>query len=186
VTRGYREHELDVILDDSSTHSTPRCTRGWPPSRECTFISPRRRLVAQRGRDVVQHSHSQVRTPRVFRDDPALIRHIERYLAEWRRSPDPLRVERGSLRHHQEGAIVRHLAAHDRPPSPGRPVNRWRGSRRCPPARDLFPPVETFIRSERMSIKSSSRYNCYATSGSSSKVRRPAAPAVGRYAHSDD
>jgi Homeodomain-like domain len=90
VTRGYRGHELHVILDNSPRTPRRRGRRGWPRIRRCTFISPRR---APRGSTWVEAWFSILTRKSVRRGSfdaiRALIRHIERYLTEWNAHPTP-------------------------------------------------------------------------------------------------
>lgn len=90
LTRRYRGQELHVILDNSSTHTTPavqqwlaqhRCLHfhftptgaSWLNMVEAWFSILTRKSVRRGSFDTVR----------------ALIRHIERYLAEWNAHPTP-------------------------------------------------------------------------------------------------
>src|SRR5437016_7319448 len=90
VARRYRDHELHVVLDNSSTHSTP-AVRAWldgHPAVHCTF-TPKgsawpNMVEAWFGiltrKSVRRGSFDTVR---------ALIRHIEAYIADWNSHPTP-------------------------------------------------------------------------------------------------
>ena len=90
VRRGYRGHELHVILDNSSTHTTPGGASvadahprvhfhftpkgaSWLNLVEAWFSILTRKSVRRGSFETVR----------------ALIRHIERYLAEWNTHPTP-------------------------------------------------------------------------------------------------
>ena len=90
VSRGYRGHELHVILDNSSTHTTPAVQAwltahpqvhfhftptgaSWLNLVEAWFSILTRKSVRRGSFDTLR----------------ALIRHIERYLAEWNTHPTP-------------------------------------------------------------------------------------------------
>src|SRR5262245_14937435 len=90
LTRGYRGQELHVILDNSSTHTTPAVQAwlarhprvhfhftpkgaSWLNLVEAWFSILTRKSVRRGSFDTVL----------------ALIRHIERYLAEWNAHPTP-------------------------------------------------------------------------------------------------
>jgi transposase len=90
VRRGYRGHELHVILDNSSTHTTPAVQAwlaahpqvhfhftptgaSWLNLVEAWFSILTRKSVRRGSFDTIR----------------ALIRHIERYLAEWNAHPTP-------------------------------------------------------------------------------------------------
>jgi transposase len=90
VARGYREHELHVILDNSSTHSTP-AVHAWLAThpRVHVHFTPKGAswlnlveawLSILTRKSVRRGSFETIR---------ALIRHIERYLAEWNAHPTP-------------------------------------------------------------------------------------------------
>jgi len=90
LARGYRGHELHVILDNSSTHKTPAVQAwllthprvhfhftptgaSWLNMVEAWFSILTRKSIRRGSFDTVR----------------ALIRHIERYLSEWNAHPTP-------------------------------------------------------------------------------------------------
>jgi transposase len=90
LARGYRGQELHVILDNSSTHKTPAVLAwlrqhprvhfhftpkgaSWLNLVEAWFSILTRKSIRRGSFDTVR----------------ALIRHIERYLAEWNAHPTP-------------------------------------------------------------------------------------------------
>ena len=69
LARRYRGRELHVVLDNSSTHSTP-AVQAWlakhPPRR--LSLHAEGGVLAQHGRGLVRHPHPQVGSPRLVRD----------------------------------------------------------------------------------------------------------------------
>lgn len=90
VTRGYRGHELHVVLDNSSTHTTP-AVQAWlvaHPQVHFHFTPKGASWL-----NLVEAWFSILTRKSVrrgsFETVRALIRHIERYLAEWNTHPTP-------------------------------------------------------------------------------------------------
>jgi transposase len=90
VARGYRGHELHVILDNSSTHTTP-AVQAWLTAhpRVHFHFTPK----GASWLNLVEAWFSILTRKSVrrgsFETVRALIRHIERYLAEWNTHPTP-------------------------------------------------------------------------------------------------
>lgn len=90
LVRGYRGHELHVILDNSSTHSTP-AVQAWLAAhpRVHFHFTPK----GASWLNLVEAWFSILTRKSVrrgsFETVRALIRHIERYLAEWNAHPTP-------------------------------------------------------------------------------------------------
>lgn len=90
VTRGYRGHELHVVLDNSSTHTTPavQAWLGAHPQVHFHFTPKGASWL-----NLVEAWFSILTRKSVrrgsFETVRALIRHIERYLAEWNTHPTP-------------------------------------------------------------------------------------------------
>ena len=90
VTRGYRGHELHVILDNSSTHTTPAVAAWLTTHPRVHFhFTP----TGASWLNLVEAWFSILTRKSVrrgsFETIRALIRHIERYLAEWNAHPTP-------------------------------------------------------------------------------------------------
>jgi transposase len=90
VARGYRGHELHVILDNSSTHTTP-AVQAWltaHPHLHFHFTPKGASWL-----NLVEAWFSILTRKSVrrgsFETVRARIRHIERYLAEWNTQPTP-------------------------------------------------------------------------------------------------
>jgi transposase len=104
LARGYRGQELHVILDNSSTHTTP-AVHAWlatHPSPGAFSLHADRGLVAEHGRSVVQHPDPQVGPPgfvrygaRPYPPHRALPRRVEC-------APDALCVDQRTRRHHPQ------------------------------------------------------------------------------------
>jgi transposase len=90
LARGYRGHELHVILDNSSTHTTP-AVQAWLAThpRVHFHFTP----TGASWLNMVEAWFSILTRKSVrrgsFETVRALIRHIERYLAEWNAHPTP-------------------------------------------------------------------------------------------------
>jgi transposase len=90
LRRAYRGHELHVILDNSSTHSTPAVQTWLAAHPEVHFhFTP----TGASWLNMVEAWFSILTRKSVrrgsFETVRALIRHIERYLAEWNAHPTP-------------------------------------------------------------------------------------------------
>jgi transposase len=90
LARGYRGHELHVILDNSSTHKTP-AVQAWLQQhpRVHFHFTPK----GASWLNLVEAWFSILTRKSIrrgsFETVRALIRHIERYLAEWNAHPTP-------------------------------------------------------------------------------------------------
>jgi transposase len=90
VPRGYRGQELHVILDNSSTHTTP-AVQAWlaAHARVHFHFTPK----GASWLNLVEAWFSILTRKSVrrgsFETVRALVRHIERYLAEWNTHPTP-------------------------------------------------------------------------------------------------
>ena len=104
LARRYRGRPLHVVLDNSSTHSTP-AVHAWllkHPNIQFHFTptgaSWLNMVEAWFGiltrKSVRRGSFETVR---------ALVRHIEAYIAEWNSHPTPVRLDQGSGHDHSEG-----------------------------------------------------------------------------------
>jgi transposase len=91
VTRRYRGRELHVILDNSSTHSTPAVQAWLAQHPEVHFhFTPK----GASWLNLVEAWFGSVSSPvsvrrASFETLRALIRHIEAYIAEWNSHPTP-------------------------------------------------------------------------------------------------
>ncbi len=90
LTRAYRGQELHVILDNSSTHATP-AVQGWLATHSTVHFH-----FTPKGAswlNMVEAWFSILTRKSIRRGSfdtlRALIRHIERYLAEWNAHPTP-------------------------------------------------------------------------------------------------
>ena len=104
VARVYRGRELHVVVDNSSTHSTP-AVQAWLAQHPAGAapLHADGRLVAEHDRGLVRHPDPQVGATGLVRHRPGPDpphRAVHRALE---RSPDALRLDQEPGRHHREG-----------------------------------------------------------------------------------
>jgi transposase len=98
LNRRYRGRELHVVLDNSSTHSTPD-VKAWLEAHPNVHFH-----FTPTGRGVVRDSYSQVRAPRVLPLGEGARQTHRTLHRSLEREPDAFRLDQNARRYHPQGA----------------------------------------------------------------------------------